>query len=348
MTHHRIVYYLLIASLLIGVLYLQTLYAQEGSGVTAPLDDIQVSPQDTNQGGVSTGNEVIPSDVGEPVPVTTSTGNEVIPSDFDEPVPATTDAEEPEISESEIQRIMRRMEARKNRVIKAKQLSYEVVNRFPHRPTAFTQGLVIKGDTLIESSGGYGKSLLSKVNLESGEVLSEQTMPPHIFAEGISYLKGFLYQLSYRRGVLMVYDAETLFLTEQHQYSGEGWGLTNNGHQLIMSDGSDTLRYMSRKNFEELKRISVTENGRPLKYLNELEWVDGKIYANVWLRNKIVIINPRTGVVNAYVDLKDLLTEVRAEMMAGVLNGIAYDEQSKRLYVTGKYWPTLFEIEIKS
>ena len=334
MTHKRIIYYLFIALLWFGVLQLYPLYAQEDNDNATPQVELQISPDDIGDPAASTENEATNEDVAQP-------------DNADADTDADTDVKDGEISESEIERIMRQMEAKKNRVKEAKLLSYKVINRFPHRPTAFTQGLVIKDDTLIESSGGYGKSSLSKVSLKSGKVLTEETIPPHIFAEGVTYLKDSLYQLSYRRGILMVYDADTLQLNRQHQYSGEGWGLATNGKHLIMSDGSDTLKYMRAKDFTEISRISVTENGRPLKYLNELEWVDGKIYANVWLRNKIVIINPKTGVVGAYLDLKELLAEVRATAKTGVLNGIAYDEQSKRLYVTGKYWPTLFEIEIE-
>ena len=327
MTYYRI-YYLFLASFLLGVFQLHTLYAQEAGDNISTQTETRLLPEDIGDSSASTKREIAKTDTAERE--------------------TEGDGEEIEVTESEIQAIMRQMEARKNRVKKAKLLDYKIVNRFPHRPTAFTQGLIIKGDTLIESSGGYGKSLLSKVSLESGEVLAEQAMPSSIFAEGVTQLKDSLYQLSYKRGVLMVYDADTLELKRQHRYSGEGWGLTTDGRRLIMSDGTDTLKYMDAKNFEEIRRISVTENGLPLKYLNELEWVDGKIYANVWLRNKIVIINPRTGVVNAYLDLKELLEEVRTATKTGVLNGIAYDMENNKLYVTGKNWPTLFEIEIES
>ena len=337
MTYYRI-YYLFLASFLLGVFQLHTLYAQEEGDNISTQTEARLLPEDIGDSSAST----------ERATAKTDTVQRETEGDGGEVEVTEGDGEEVEVTESEIQAIMRQMEARQNRVKKAKLLDYKIVNRFPHRPTAFTQGLIIKGDTLIESSGGYGKSLLSKVSLESGEVLAEQVMPSSIFAEGVTLLEGALYQLSYRRGVLMVYDADTLQLKKQHRYSGEGWGLTHDGKRLIMSDGSDTLKYMNAQNFEEIRRISVTENGLPLKYLNELEWVDGKIYANVWLRNKIVIINPRTGVVNAYLDLKELLEEVRATTKTGVLNGIAYDTENNKLYVTGKNWPTLFEIEIGS
>ena len=329
MTHYRITRSLFLVSLLLGAFQLYPLYAQEGDDAVTTQTDIRLLPEDIGDSSASTKSEADRADITE--------------DEVEEIDPA-----EIEVKESDIEAIMRRMEARRNRVKEAKLLNYKVVNRFPHRSTAFTQGLIAAGDTLIESSGGYGKSSLSKIGLESGEVLIEETMPSHIFAEGVTYLKDSLYQLSYRRGILMVYDADTLQLNRQHRYSGEGWGLTTDGRRLIMSDGSDTLKYMNPKDFREINRVSVTENGRPLKYLNELEWVDGKIYANVWLRNKIVVINPKSGVVTSYLDLKELLEEVRAETNTGVLNGIAYDAETKRLYVTGKYWPTLFEIQIES
>ena len=329
MTYHRI-YYLFLISLLLGLIQLHPLYAQEEDVQGTTQTEIRLLPEDIGDSSASTKNEAEKADTGE------------------QDVAGEEPVGEDERMERNIQAIMRRMEARENRVRQAKLLDYNVVNRFPHRQEIFTQGLIVDGDTLIASSGGYGKSSLSKVNLKDGEVLAEEELPPHLFAEGVTRLKDSLYQLTYRRGVLMVYDADTLRFRRQLQYSGEGWGITNNGKQLIMSDGSDILKYMDPNNFQETKRISVTENGRPLKYLNELEWVGGRIYANVWLRNKIVIINPRTGVVTSYLDLKELLDEVRAETKTGVLNGIAYDAKSKKLYVTGKNWPTLFEIKIDS
>ena len=335
MTYYR-TYYLFLIFFLLGVIQLHPLYAQEEDIEATTRSEVRLLPDDIGDSFASTKSETDKADADD--------------KDAAEDGLAEDDAEsgDVEVTESDIQAIMRRMEARKNRVREAKLLNYKVVSRFPHRSAAFTQGLIVEGDTLIESSGGYGKSSLSKVSLKDGEVLAEEEMPPHFFAEGVTRLKDSLYQLTYRRGVLMIYDADTLRFSGQHQYSGEGWGLTNNRRHLIMSDGSDTLKYMNPKDFKESHRISVTENGRPLKYLNELEWVDGKIYANVWLRNKIVIINPRTGVVTSYIDLKELLDEVRSETKTGVLNGIAYDAQSKKLYVTGKNWPTLFEIEIES
>lgn len=334
MTYYR-GYNLVLIFLLSGAIQLHPLYAQEEGNNEEIQAEIRLLPEDIVDSFASTKNKA------------DSTNTEASNADEEVEVGEADDAEI-EIKESDVAAIIKKMEARKNRIKRAEPLDYKVINRFPHRPTAFTQGLIITGDVLTESAGGYGKSSLSKVNLMSGEVLSEEKMPPHVFAEGVTRLKDSLYQLTYRAGVLMVYDANTLRLKAHHQYSGEGWGLTTDGKRLIMSDGTDTLKYMSAKNFKEMRRISVTENGRPLKYLNELEWVNGKIYANVWLRNKIVIINPKSGVVHSYIDVKELLDEVRATAKTGVLNGIAYDAESKRLYVTGKNWPTLFEIEIES
>ena len=225
-------------------------------------------------------------------------------------------------------------------------LDYTVVNRFAHSRTAFTQGLIIEGNTLIESSGHYGKSYIAKTRLNDGTVIAEKHLPANLFAEGLTQLGTQLYQLTYRAGLLLVYDAQTLTQQQQFRYSGEGWGLTNDGEHLILSDGTNVLKFFAPDRFTELNRISVTEGGRALKYINELEWVEGEIYANVWLQNRIVIINPKNGIVRAYIDLQKLFETMRAASAVGVLNGIAYDRKTRRLFITGKYWPALFEIKI--
>ena len=336
MTYSRI-YYLLITSFLLGIVQLNPLYAQEKAVQDSTQTEARPSPDDDS----SAGNE---SDAERAF----SVDDDIKASDTSEPTTTTSDSGDAEITDGEVPDIIKQMEAIENQVTKAKLLDYKVVNRFPHRPAIFTQGLIVDGDILIESSGGYGKSSLSKVSLKDGEVLAEEEVPPHLFAEGVARLQDSLYQLTYRRGVLRVYDAQTLRFSKQLQYNGEGWGITTDGEHLIMSDGSDILKYMDAEDFKEVRRISVTKDDRPLKYLNELEWVEGKIYANVWLRNKIVIIDPETGKVTSYLDLKELLDEVRAATRTGVLNGIAYDAKDAKLYVTGKNWPTLFEIEIDS
>ena len=225
-------------------------------------------------------------------------------------------------------------------------LDYTVVNRFAHSKTAFTQGLIIEGNILIESSGRYGKSYIAKTRLNEGTVIAKKRLPANLFAEGLTQLGTRLYQLTYRAGLLLVYDAQTLVKQQQFRYRGEGWGLTTDGTRLIASDGTSVLKFFDPDRFTELSRISVTESGRALKYINELEWVEGEIYANVWLQNRIVIINPKNGIVRAYIDLQKLLETMRAESAAGVLNGIAYDRKTRRLFITGKYWPALFEIKI--
>ena len=338
MKYYRI-HYLFLISLLLGAIQLNPLYAQEEDAQGATQPEIHLLPDAIPDSSTSTRSEA---------DGTFSSENDMEGGGTLEPNTTTSDGEDAEITESENEAIMEQMEAIKEQVIKVEPLNYKVVNRFPHRPTIFTQGLIVDGETLIESGGGYGKSSLSKVNLNSGKVLVEEEVPAHLFAEGVTRLQDSLYQLTYRRGVLRVYDAQTLRFSKQLQYSGEGWGITTDGENLIMSDGSDTLKYKDPNDFKEVRRISVTQDDRPLKYLNELEWVEGKIYANVWLRNKIVIIDPKTGVVTSYLDLKELLDEVRAATRTGVLNGIAYDAKDEKLYVTGKNWPTLFEIEIDS
>lgn len=237
--------------------------------------------------------------------------------------------------------------AQTSKTIDSVLLDYTVVNRFPHRSTAFTQGLIINQGILVESTGQYGRSSLAKINLEDSTVITERKLPNHLFGEGLTQLNDLLYQLTYRAGRLLVYRADTLEPEGEYRYHGQGWGLTTDGQRLIVSDGSEILRFFNPKDFTELSRLSVIEQGRILKYINELEWVEGEIYANIWLQNRVVIINPQNGVVRAYLDLKDLFAEARSKVASGVLNGIAYDRDTQRLFVTGKYWPTIFEIKIK-
>ncbi len=224
--------------------------------------------------------------------------------------------------------------------------SYEVINTYPHDPAAFTQGLIFKEGYLFESTGNYGHSSLRKVDLESGKVLQIRKNDAGIFAEGLTDFKAQLFQLSWKAGVAFQYGMKSFDLVKSFHYSGEGWGLTRLGDQLIMSDGSSNLRFLDPATFKESRRISVTRYGRPVKYLNELEMVKGEIYANVWRSNQIVIISPKDGQVTGVIDLSGLLKPHSYRNRVDVLNGIAYDPEKERLFVTGKYWPWLFEIRI--
>ncbi len=222
---------------------------------------------------------------------------------------------------------------------------YRVVNTYPHDPQAFTQGLEYYNGYLYESTGLEGQSTLRKVELRTGRVLQRHRLLPEIFAEGITIFGNRIYQLTWRNGICFVYDRDTFRVESEFRYSGEGWGLTNDGTYLIMSDGSDTLVFRDPATFGVVRRLKVHANGVPVRDLNELEYIEGEIWANVWQTDLIARISPQTGEVVAWVDLSGLLPEADRRN-ADVLNGIAYDKQNKRIFVTGKLWNKLFEIEL--
>ena len=224
---------------------------------------------------------------------------------------------------------------------------YEVVNTFTHARDSFTQGLEYRNGKLYESAGGDGTSSLRLVELETGRVLDKVDVPMPYFAEGITLLNGKIYQLTWQHGIGFIYDANTLSKTEQFKYEGEGWGLTNDGQSLILSDGTNRIRFIDPGSFQVTKTITVLDGNKPIDSLNELEYFDGQIYSNVWHRDLVAVINPQTGKVNAWIDLKGLLKSGEVRDEEAVLNGIAYDSANKRLFVTGKLWPKLFEIRIK-
>lgn len=229
-----------------------------------------------------------------------------------------------------------------------KQLNYHIINQFSHDPKLFTQGLAFNKDLLYESSGLYGQSYLLIRQLEKLQPIQQQPLADTFFAEGLTLHNNKLYQLTWKAGIANVYDANNLALLEQHRYKGQGWGLCSNGQQLIMSNGSSQLQFFSANHFQKQKAMTVTEAGKPLRLLNELEWVEGKIYANIWRSKRIVIINPENGRVEASINLAKLYPQNGQNLDENVLNGIAYDAINKRLFVTGKRWPTLYEIRIQS
>lgn len=223
-----------------------------------------------------------------------------------------------------------------------------VLQELPHDTDAFTQGLVVENGVLIETTGHYGRSTIRRVDLESGEVLSRQALPPEVFGEGSTILNGKIFAVTWRSGRGFIFDPETLERTGAFTYEGEGWGLTHDGEALILSDGTPQLRFLDPETFEQERAVTVTFKGKPLSYLNELEWVEGEIFANVWQTDAIVRIDPESGVVTGVIDLRGLLPA--ANITPGetdVLNGIAYDDETGRLFVTGKNWPKLFEIELR-
>lgn len=226
------------------------------------------------------------------------------------------------------------------------QLSWSVAGTFPHATDAFTEGLLWHDGALYESTGMEGKSTLRKVDLQTGQVLKNVNLPPQIFGEGLALAGNKLYQLSWQNKVGYVYDFASFKKLANFSYNNEGWGLTYDGKSLIQSDGTAALTFRNPANFAALRRVTVTQDGVPLKNINELEWIEGKIWANVWQTDDIVIINPQTGVVESRLDMSGLLTAAERTGGEDVLNGIAYDAQNKRIYVTGKYWPKLFWIRI--
>jgi glutamine cyclotransferase len=223
---------------------------------------------------------------------------------------------------------------------------YEIVNTYPHDPQAFCQGLVIVDGQLYEGTGQHGESTLRKVELETGKVEQQVSLDPRLFGEGIAVWDQRIYQLTWQAGFGIVYDRETFKELGRFRIRGEGWGLTHDGKNLILSNGSATLQFLDPKSFRVVRRINVRDRGNWVRNLNELEYADGAILANVWTTNRIAWIDPATGNVTAWIDLTGLTpAEVRGDTDA-VLNGIAYDPESKRLFVTGKNWPKLFEIRI--
>lgn len=228
--------------------------------------------------------------------------------------------------------------------------TYEIVNTYPHDTSAYTQGLVWHDGFLYESAGQYGRSSLRKVELETGKVLKRTEVPAEYFAEGLALLKGRLFQLTWQEHKGFVYDLNTFNKTGEFTYEGEGWGLTQDGKSLILSDGSNQLRFLDPQTFRVERAINVFEDNdssRPLREINELEYIRGEIYANVWQTDKIIRIDPKTGKLLGVIDMSGILPGKRADEVDDVLNGIAFDERNQRLFVTGKRWPKLFEIRLK-
>jgi glutamine cyclotransferase len=228
---------------------------------------------------------------------------------------------------------------------------YRIIKSYPHDPSAYTQGLIFVDGALYESTGLEGRSSLRKVDLETGRPVQQYPVVSQYFAEGLTNWGPNLIQLTYQTQTGFVYERATLKLKSSFPYTGEGWGLTHDGKRLIMSDGTSTLRFWDPVTFREIGRLAVRDRGQPLKDLNELEYVQGEIYANVWHTDRIARISPTSGVVTGWIDLKNLLKpgEITAgQPLAGeaVLNGIAYDASRDRLFVTGKLWPRLFEIKL--
>lgn len=228
--------------------------------------------------------------------------------------------------------------------------TYEIVNTYPHDSSSYTQGLVWHDGALYESAGQYGRSNLRKVDLETGRVLKRTEVPADYFAEGLALLKGRLYQLTWKENKGFIYDLNTFNKTGEFTYGGEGWGLAEDGKSLILSDGSNQIRFLDPQTFKVERAINVFEDNdtsRPLREINELEYVRGEIYANVWQTDQIIRIDPKNGRLLGVIDMTGILPGKRVDEVDDVLNGIAFDAQHQRLFVTGKRWPKLFEIRLK-
>jgi glutamine cyclotransferase len=295
--------------------------------VTAPARVVTALPQGTDQ--VRAGAAApTPTDTTEPTStaVNTAPAGAVTPSDATSPVP--TALESPGAASA------------------VPVYGYRIVNVYPHDPEAFTQGLVFQDGIFYEGTGLWGESTLRKVDLESGEVLQLYSLPPEFFGEGITIFGERVIQLTWQEETGFVYDKESFEWLETFTYTTEGWGITHDGTRLIMSDGTATLYFWDPETFGETGRVQVYDEEGPVVRLNELEYIQGLVYANIWLTDFVAIIDPQSGQVTAYIDLGGLLAPEDRDGQVDVLNGIAYDAVGDRLFVTGKWWPKLFEIDL--
>lgn len=231
-------------------------------------------------------------------------------------------------------------------VAQVTEYTLSVLKEYSHDTGAYTQGLFFQDGILCESTGQFGNSAYREVDLESGKVLREVSFASKYFGEGSCILDGTLYILTWTNRIAFTYDPVTLKFKQGYSYPREGWGLTTDGRHLIASDGSSRLYFMD-KNFSVIKSVNVTMNGRPVRYLNELEWIDGKIWANVYTTDMIVIIDPSSGNVEGKVNCSGLLPQKLRNADTDVLNGIAYNPSDGKIYLTGKYWPKLYQIILK-
>jgi len=233
-------------------------------------------------------------------------------------------------------------------LIPTPQYTYRVVKTYPHDRNAFTQGLEYRDGVLYESTGIVGRSSVRKVDLATGRVLQSFDVPQPFFGEGITVVNNQIIELTWQGQAGFVYDKSNLRVVRSFNYPGEGWGLTNDGKQIYMSDGSSQIRVWDPATLKEIRRIAVKDGSQPITELNELEFVKGEILANVWQTDRIARISPADGKVLGWIDLSGILSQAERSSPDAVLNGIAYDAASDRLFVTGKLWPKLFEIKVVS
>jgi glutamine cyclotransferase len=225
-------------------------------------------------------------------------------------------------------------------------LAYQVVATREHDGGAYTQGLQLVNGRLFESTGQYGESTVRELEPATGKVLRKRPLAKNVFGEGLTVMGNEMWVLTWKENTVYVLEPKTFKPIRTHTYQGEGWGLANDGKQLIMSDGSETLKFLNPKDFTVTKSLEVKDGKQPVRMLNELEFIDGQIFANVYMTEKIARISPETGQVTGWLDLKGLRRQLGNPGRAEVLNGIAYDKSTGHLIVTGKYWPQMFEIKI--
>lgn len=225
-------------------------------------------------------------------------------------------------------------------------LGYQIVSTLPHDATAYTQGLQLIGGRLFESTGQYGESTVRELEPATGKILRKRPLAKTVFGEGLTVIGQEMWVLTWKENTAYVLELDTFKPIRTHTYKGEGWGLTTDGKQLIMSDGSSDLRFLNPKDFTVVRTLAVKDGKSSVKNLNELEWIDGQIFANIYQSNKLARISPETGQVTGWLDLAGLKNQLTQPHRAEVLNGIAYDKTTGNLLVTGKYWPQMFEIKV--
>lgn len=225
-------------------------------------------------------------------------------------------------------------------------LGYQIISTRPHDGTAYTQGLQLIGGRLFESTGQYGESTVREVEPATGKILRKRPLAKTVFGEGLTVIDKEMWVLTWKENTVYVLEPDTFKPIRSHTYQGEGWGLTTDGKQLIMSDGSSDLKFINPRDFTVSKTLEVKDGNHKIKDLNELEWIDGQIFANVYMTTKIARISPEDGQITGWLDLAGLKNQLTEPNHAEVLNGIAYDPTSGNLLVTGKYWPQMFEIKL--
>ncbi|MDX1522172.1 MAG: glutaminyl-peptide cyclotransferase [Anaerolineae bacterium] len=321
----------LVAGLIIIAVALFTVFNITGNGATDPesiSQDTSTTTTTTTTTTAATTVSVVatPSPTAEPatpVPPTLNPDTDPEPTSIPIPSPSTTTVSE-----------------------QIPVFSYNVVNSYPHDAGAFTQGLVYQDEIFYEGTGLHGQSSLRKVDPETGQVLEILDLAGEYFGEGIAIFDDKIYQLTWQSRVGFVYDKNSFELLQEFSYPTEGWGLTHDGQRLIMSDGTDTLYFLDPITLERVGQVAVQAQGQPVVRLNELEYINGEVYANIWQTDRIARIDPATGEVTAWIDLSGLLPPEDRTQPVDVLNGIAYQPDTDRLFVTGKLWPKLFEIEL--